>query len=349
MSTVNQRAQSMTLGRFVRVTLYNFRLLLNTFSGSAATPARTTAMPDEHDPLQLPAGDNALSSEVLPAQDAPSAREEGAPPVSEEANSEASVALGPPTASASETPYAEVVDAATPTEEMGEAEVPNPEPAPAGDSADRVQPELDLATDADATILTAESESGQLLVRTGETALPMMSALESLLFVADAPVEVAQLARALHAPAEVVETHLRQLDEEYRTRARGLRLADRNGRFQMVTAPAAANLIETFLNLDMTTKLSAPALETLAVVAYRQPVTRAQVEAVRGVDCSGILRSLLQRGLIEEVGRLDAPGRPVLYGITDLFMNHFGLTSLQELPPLASNESEQLNNALDQE
>lgn len=122
---------------------------------------------------------------------------------------------------------------------------------------------------------------------------------------------------------------------------------ERNGRFQLVTSPAAAALIETFLNLDMTAKLSAPALETLAVVAYRQPVTRAQVEAVRGVDCSGILRSLLQRGLIEEVDRLDAPGRPVLYGVTDLFMQHFGLTSLQELPPLETNETEQLDKAID--
>jgi len=128
-----------------------------------------------------------------------------------------------------------------------------------------------------------------------------------------------------------------------------LRVAERNGRFQMVTAPAAASLIEAFLNLDMTTRLSAPALETLAIVAYRQPVTRAQIEAVRGVDCSGVLRSLVQRGLVEEVDRLDAPGRPVRYGVTDLFMHHFGLTKLQELPPLPAAESEQIDNALARE
>jgi segregation and condensation protein B len=86
-------------------------------------------------------------------------------------------------------------------------------------------------------------------------------------------------------------------------------------------------------------------LEALAVIAYRQPVTRAQVEAVRGVDCAGVLRSLAQRGLVEEVGRLDVPGRPILYGVTDLFMQHFGLTNLQELPPLEEPDADTLEAA----
>ena len=197
--------------------------------------------------------------------------------------------------------------------------------------------------------LTAATDSGQLHVRVGEAALSLFGALESLLFVSDGPVETKQIARALELDTGVVEALLRQLDDEYRGQQRGFRIMERSGRFQLVTAPAAAAIIETFLNLDMTAKLSAPALETLAVVAYRQPVTRAQVEAVRGVDCSGILRSLLQRGLIEEVDRLDAPGRPVLYGVTDLFMQHFGLTSLQELPPLETTETEQLDKAIDTE
>lgn len=81
-------------------------------------------------------------------------------------------------------------------------------------------------------------------------------------------------------------------------------------------------------------------------MAYRQPVTRAQIEAVRGVDCSGLLRSLLQRGLLEEFDRLDVPGRPVRYGVTELFIHHFGLTRLQELPPLERAEDEQLDTAL---
>lgn len=214
--------------------------------------------------------------------------------------------------------------------------------------SEKIQPALDLPIESAEAILTAETESGQLQVRIGEASLAMQSALESLLFVADAPVEATQLARVVSAPVEVVETYLRRLDEEYRAQERGVRVAERSGRFQIVTAPAAAMLVEAFLNLDMTTKLSAPALETLAIVAYRQPVTRAQVEAVRGVDCSGILRSLLQRGLVEEVDRLDAPGRPVLYGVTDLFMHHFGLTNLQELPPLQAAEAEQLDGVVEQ-
>ncbi|GIV74405.1 MULTISPECIES: SMC-Scp complex subunit ScpB [Caldilinea] len=209
-----------------------------------------------------------------------------------------------------------------------------------------LQPALDIATETAARILTAESESGQLLVRMGSVSMPLLSALESLLFVADAPVEAEELARVVNAPVEVVERHVRALGELYRAQHRGLRIAERNGRFQMVSAPEAGELIEAFLNLDATTRLSAPALETLAIIAYRQPVTRAQIEAVRGVDCSGVLRSLLQRGLIEEIDRLDAPGRPVRYGVTDLFLQHFGLTSLQELPPLEPQEAEQIDAAL---
>ncbi|MBO9394155.1 MAG: SMC-Scp complex subunit ScpB [Caldilinea sp.] len=209
-----------------------------------------------------------------------------------------------------------------------------------------LQPALDIATETAARILTAESESGQLLVRMGSVSMPLLSALESLLFVADAPVEAEELARVVNAPVEVVERHVRALGELYRAQHRGLRIAERNGRFQMVSAPEAGELIEAFLNLDATTRLSAPALETLAIIAYRQPVTRAQIEAVRGVDCSGVLRSLLQRGLIEEIDRLDAPGRPVRYGVTDLFLQHFGLTSLQELPPLEPQEAEQIDAAM---
>jgi segregation and condensation protein B len=179
--------------------------------------------------------------------------------------------------------------------------------------------------------------------------LTLAAALESLLFVSDEAVEPAHLARALAIPPAEVEAGLLALDAAYRTGGRGLRLQTRNGRYQLVTAPEAANLIETFLNLDTSAKLSAPALETLAVVAYRQPVTRAQIEAVRGVDCSGVLRSLLQRGLLEEVGRLDAPGRPVLYGVTDLFMHHFGLTALHELPPLATIELARIEEAIEQQ
>ena len=136
------------------------------------------------------------------------------------------------------------------------------------------------------------------------------------------------------------------LAEQQRTAGRGIRLQERAGRYQLVTAPETGVVVEAFLQVDVTARLSGPALETLAVVAYRQPVTRAQVEAVRGVDCSGVLRSLMQRGLIEETGRMEAPGRPVLYGITELFLNHFGLTTLRELPPLAIDEQDRMDEVL---
>lgn len=309
--TLANPPSAMTLGRFVRLTLHNLRLLIDTYSGSTVSGS-TTASP-------------------MPATNANHAAITDQP-----GDNDSAAAL-------------QQVDAASMPSPATAAAV-HPGDAHEGASEEsHIQPALDLATGEAAVVLTAESESGALLVRTGEAALSMTGALESLLFVADGPVEAAQLARVLNTPVEVVEAQLRRLAEEYLTQERGLRVAERNGRFQMVTAPAAAALIESFLNLDMTTRLSAPALETLAVVAYRQPVTRAQVEAVRGVDCSGILRSLLQRGLIEEVDRLDAPGRPVRYGVTDLFMQHFGLTGLHELPPLASSETEQLDGALGRE
>lgn len=166
--------------------------------------------------------------------------------------------------------------------------------------------------------------------------------LEALLFVADGPVEVSQLAKTLAVASEVIYNGVQQLDQEYMRTGRGLRVQEYNGKFQLVTRPAFAPLIETFLNLDLTTRLSAPALETLAIVAYRQPVTRAQIEAVRGVDSSAILRSLVQRGLIQENGRLEGAGRPILYSVTENFMHHFGLTGLNELPALETTEADTL-------
>jgi segregation and condensation protein B len=155
-------------------------------------------------------------------------------------------------------------------------------------------------------------------------------------------VEVSQLAKALEISPKMVAVGLERLEILYRQEERGLRMITLDGRRQLVTLPAAAGAIEDFLNLDLTTRLSGPALETLAVIAYRQPVTRVQVESVRGVDCSGVLRSLLQRGLIEEAGRLETVGRPILYGVTDLFMQHFGLTALNELPELELEDADTL-------
>ncbi|MBX3013868.1 MAG: SMC-Scp complex subunit ScpB [Caldilineaceae bacterium] len=166
--------------------------------------------------------------------------------------------------------------------------------------------------------------------------------LETLLFVAEGPVEIGQLTKTLQMSNEAVIQYLKELDYHYLQTGRGLRVQEYHGKFQLVTNPTLATLIETFLNLDLTTKLSASALETLAIIAYRQPITRAQIEAVRGVDSSAILRSLVQRGLIEESGRLEGVGRPILYGVTEAFLHHFGLTGLHELPTLESTEADTL-------
>ncbi|HEU4325843.1 MAG TPA: SMC-Scp complex subunit ScpB [Roseiflexaceae bacterium] len=155
--------------------------------------------------------------------------------------------------------------------------------------------------------------------------------VESLLFVAGEPVTVAQLARALEAVPDAVEAALEQLAQE---QGRGIRLQRLGDRVQLVSAPEAAAAVERFLGVQASARLSAAALEVLAIIAYRQPITRAQVDAVRGVDSGGVIRALLARDLIAETGRLETVGRPILYATTELFLRQFGLSALSELPPL---------------
>lgn len=158
------------------------------------------------------------------------------------------------------------------------------------------------------------------------------SLIESLLFVADEPVALGDLARALEVSTQVVAEAVETLAQEYAQR--GLRIQRVNGRVQMITAPEAAPVIERFLGLETSTRLSQAAMETLAIIAYRQPITRPEIDAIRGVSSDGVIRTLLARGLIEEQGRLDTPGRPILYGTTFEFLRCFGLESLEDLPPL---------------
>ncbi len=158
--------------------------------------------------------------------------------------------------------------------------------------------------------------------------------LESLLFVASEPVQVSRLAQLLAVSQEAVEIALADLGVAYKTMQRGVRLQSKGDRVQLTSTPEAAPYIERFLGLDLNTRLSPAAMESLAVIAYRQPVTRADIEEVRGVNCDGVLRTLLARELVEPIGRLEQPGRPVLYGTTVRFLQHMGLESLSDLPPL---------------
>ncbi len=168
--------------------------------------------------------------------------------------------------------------------------------------------------------------------------LTLENLVESLLFVADGPVPVSQLAAALEIRTQQVKAALLDLEES--CKERGLQLQQNNGRVQLTSHPLAAAAIEQFLGLDSQQRLSSAALETLAIVAYRQPVTRPQVDGVRGVNSDSVLKNLLFKGVIEEVGRSEGPGRPILYGTTSTFLQHFGLASLRELPALESEEPE---------
>lgn len=169
-----------------------------------------------------------------------------------------------------------------------------------------------------------------------EIELPLSIKLEALLFVAAEPVATAQLATALDVAPSVIERGLNELGESLSSR--GLRLQRHAGRVQLTTAPQLAELIERFLGLEATTHLSRAALETLAIIAYQQPVTRPQIDAIRGVNSDSMMKSLLHKGLILETGRADGPGRPILYSTTPEFLQHFGLNSILEMPPLAKPE-----------
>jgi segregation and condensation protein B len=168
---------------------------------------------------------------------------------------------------------------------------------------------------------------------TDETSDPSLSVrLEGLLFVAGEPAALAHLAEALEISPADAERGLKELEAALRDR--GLRLQRSAGRVQLTTAPELAGSIERFLGLEATTHLSRAALETLAIIAYQQPVTRPQVDAIRGVNSDTMMKSLLNKGLVYESGRTDGPGRPILYSTTPEFLQHFGLNSIGELPPL---------------
>lgn len=164
--------------------------------------------------------------------------------------------------------------------------------------------------------------------------LSLAARIEAMLFVSAEPVPIAQLSAALDVTASVVERGLKELEDALQ--ARGLRLQRNAGRVQLTTAAELASQVEKFLGLEAVTHLSRAALETLAIIAYQQPVTRPQVDSIRGVNSDGMMKSLLSKGLIQESGRTDGPGRPILYSTTPEFLQHFGLNSIMELPPLAA-------------
>ncbi|NJN98876.1 MAG: SMC-Scp complex subunit ScpB [Anaerolineales bacterium] len=162
--------------------------------------------------------------------------------------------------------------------------------------------------------------------------------VEGLLFVSAEAVTVEHLAAVIDCPAQRVEAALEQLKES--CQQRGIRLQRQGKKVQLVSAPEVTDYIERFLGLTTSARLSTPALETLTIIAYRQPITRPEIESIRGVNSDGVLRTLLSKGLVEEVGRLDTVGHPSLFGTTFEFLRYFGLEDLKDLPELELPEPE---------
>ena len=156
--------------------------------------------------------------------------------------------------------------------------------------------------------------------------------IEAILFVSGEPVALRELARALERDEAEIDAAAQRLEGEYDRQLRGLRLKRFGGHIQLATRAEYAPYIERLLQPVQKQSLSQAALETLAIVAYRQPVTRLDLEAVRGVKCDYSLQSLVNKNLVKEVGRKETIGRPILYGTTDAFLSHFGLQSLSDLP-----------------
>jgi segregation and condensation protein B len=164
--------------------------------------------------------------------------------------------------------------------------------------------------------------------------LSLEQKLEAMLTVALEPISSEELADVVEADAEAVTATLRLLRHEFQEQRRGFQVVELASGWVMQSAPDVAPWVTKFANRDVSHRLSSAALESLAIIAYRQPVSRAQITALRGVNVDGVVRLLEQRGYIEDVGRAPGPGQPILYGTTELFLDRMGLATLEDLPPI---------------
>ena len=165
--------------------------------------------------------------------------------------------------------------------------------------------------------------------------------LEAVLFAMGEPIEIERLCVALELDEIAVSDALAKLQEKYEDEACGICLLKLDNKYQICTKQKYADSIRSVIEVKKNAPLSQAAFEVLAIIAYNQPVTKAFIEQIRGVDCSGVISSLCQKSLIEERGRLDLPGRPLIYGTTAEFLRCFCISSLDELPPLPENKSDQ--------
>lgn len=161
-----------------------------------------------------------------------------------------------------------------------------------------------------------------------------ISLIEAMLFVSGDPITLESIKGILDIPETDIKQVVNELIAEYRERDRGLLILEIAQGYQMVTNPLCAKLLRKFTNAATSNKLSMPALETLAIIAYKQPIIKAEIEQIRGVNSDGVIKSLLDKRLIKIVGQREAPGKPMLYGTTKEFLQYFGLKDLTELPTL---------------
>lgn len=160
------------------------------------------------------------------------------------------------------------------------------------------------------------------------------SAIESMMYIWGEPLDIKEMAEVFNIDKKEVYECCRELAEEYEREGRGIVIREVNKSFQFVTRPENIDYIERLCTPVKQKRLSQSALEVLAIVAYRQPVTKGEIEAVRGIRCDRVIEGLSAKGLVAELGRSDAVGRPILYGTTDEFLKQFGFSSLKELPDI---------------
>lgn len=173
------------------------------------------------------------------------------------------------------------------------------------------------------------------------------SAIESMLFVSGEPLSLRDLSNNLEIKDKVVEEIIKEMMSEYEEESRGIRLISINGSYQLVTKSENSDYIQKLLKKNKRHSLSQASIESLAIIAYKQPITRIDIDEIRGVKSESAIQKLVEKGLIQDIGRLEVPGRPILYGTTDEFLRQFGLETLKELPSLDLYNDEESKNSMD--
>ena len=173
------------------------------------------------------------------------------------------------------------------------------------------------------------------------------SAIESMLFVSGEPLSLRDLSNNLEIKDKVVEEIIKEMMSEYEEESRGIRLISINGSYQLVTKSENSDYIQKLLKKNKRHSLSQASIESLAIIAYKQPITRIDIDEIRGVKSESAIQKLVEKGLIKDIGRLEVPGRPILYGTTDEFLRQFGLETLKELPSLDLYNDEEAKSSMD--